>query len=363
MLKLVRSEAQIPLLWIAAIAFFSVGDATRGSTLHTLALFAVLFGAIIWGAFSVVRHAEALADRLGEPFGTLILTLAVTVIEVTVIVTAMQKSAGATPIARDSIFAVLMIMFNGVVGLCLLLGGLRHREQTYNLPGAHAFLAVAIPLSVFALMLPNFTTSTPGPTLSYLQAVVIAVLTLVLYAVFLAIQTVRHRGFFEELAREEGTATRDHKGGRSMAFHTAALLLTLLPVIYLTETLGKIIEHVMRLTGAPAAAAGVFVALLVLTPESVGALHAALRNRLQRAVNIALGSAVATIGLTIPAVLLLGIWESERVTLGLQPEEMVLLATTLLVSMLTFSGARTNVLQGAVHVVMFLVFILLLFDP
>jgi Ca2+:H+ antiporter len=366
MLKLARTEAHTPVLWTCAILLSLFGDGwvahpEYGGMISTV-LFVILLVVVIWGAFGVVRHAEALAERLGEPYGTLILTMAVTLIEVTVIVTAAHHAPAATPLARDSIFAVLMIMLNGIVGLCLLLGGLRHREQSYNLPGTHAFLAVAFPLSIFTLVLPNFTTSTSGPTLSQSQAAVLAVMILSLYGVFLAIQTVRHRGFFQELAGEE-PASHQIDITRSTAFHTLALLWTLVPIIYLAETLGRMIDKVGGLVGAPEAMGGVVVAALVLAPESVGALQAALRNRLQRAVNIALGSALATIGLTIPAVLLLGLWQGRQVTLGLPNEEMVLLLTTLLVSILTFSGARTNVLQGAVHVLMFLVFMLLLFDP
>lgn len=366
MLRVVRGEAPILFVWMAAGLLFAATAVWRGHDVTggaLLALLVGLLGIIIWGAFGVMRHAEVLAARLGEPFGTLILTGAVTLIEVTVILSAMQDGSVATTLARDLVFAVLMIMLNGIVGLCLLVGGIKHREQSFNLPGTHAFLSVAFPLSVFALILPNYTTSTPGPTLSHLQAGILAGLILVLYGLFLSIQTVRHRGFFQELAFEVGHDERGPQSQHSTLFHGAALVLTLIPVVYLTEKLGRIITPAIATIDAPEAVAGVVVAALVLAPELMGAIRAALSNRLQRAVNIALGSAVATIGLTIPAVLLLSLLRHEHVTLGLQGEEMVLLAVTLLVSALTFSGARTNVLQGAVHIVMFLMFVLLLFDP
>jgi Ca2+:H+ antiporter len=367
MLKFIRHEAQIPTIWIVAgLLIWFGGDlqarATGGGAV-TLAVLVGLIAIVIWGAFGVVRHADPLAVRLGEPYGTLILTAAVTVIEATAIVSAMDAAGSASPLARDSAFAVLMIMFNGIVGLCLLLGGMKHREQSFNAAGTQAFLSVALPLSVFALVLPNFTTSTPGPTLSHAQATVMAVLILTLYVVFLAIQTVRHRGFFQDVAAGDAHSGHGARSGQSTTFHVAALLLILLPLIFITEGLGKIISPAIAAINAPEAVAGVIVAALVLAPEAGAALHAALGNRLQRAVNIALGSALATIGLTMPAVLLVSVWRGQYVTLGLKNEEMVLLLTTLLISALTFNGARTNVLQGAVHFVMFLVFILLLFDP
>jgi Ca2+:H+ antiporter len=312
----------------------------------------------------VVRHAEHLAEKLGEPYGTLSLTLSVTIIEVAFIVTAIATSTGSTPVARDAVFAVVMLMLNGTIGLCLLLGGLRHHEQTFNLPGARAFLSVVIPLAVFALILPNFTVVEPGPVLSTPQAIYIAILTLALYGVFLAMQTVRHKSFFQDPAEADGSALPDaHNGGRSVRYHTVCLLLTLLPAVYLTEELGHIVEHAVKIAQAPQGLVGVIVAVLVLAPEAMGALQATLRNRLQRAVNIALGSVLATIGLTIPAVLVLGVLRNTPTVLGLDQKEMVLLAVTLIVSTITFGGDRTNMLQGAVHIVMFLVFGLLLFHP
>lgn len=373
MLRLLRNEAQAPAAWITAVLFLLFGSgwfaAAATSAGLTLALFAWLFAAILWGAFGVVRHAEHLAEKLGEPYGTLILTLSVTIIEVAFIVTAIATSAGASSVARDAVFAVVMIMLNGAIGLCLLLGGLRHHEQSYNLPGARAFLSVVIPLAIFALVLPNFTERTPGPILSTPQAITIAVLTLALYAVFLTMQTARHRSFFQDPVEADASALpeappdAEHAGAHPVAFHTACLALTLAPAVYLTEELGHIVEHAVHALNAPPALAGVIVAVLVLAPEAMGAVQATLRNRLQRAVNISLGSVLATIGLTIPAVLVLGVLKGTPTILGLGSEQMVLLAVTLVVSTLTFGGDRTNMLQGAVHIVMFLVFGLLVFHP
>ncbi|MBV9346770.1 MAG: calcium:proton antiporter [Pseudolabrys sp.] len=364
-MALIRDDSQVPALWLSAALFILFGKAwlasASGNTALTLFLFVWLFGAILWGAFGVVRHAEHLAAKLGEPYGTLILTLSVTVIEVAFIITAVFSGAPNSPVARDAVFAVFMIMINGVVGLCLLLGGLRHHEQNYNLPGARAFLAVLVPLAVFALVLPNFT-QTPGPILSAGQAISIGALTLALYGVFLSMQTARYSGFFKDPDGDDKDA-HDHVSARSVGFHAGALLVTLLPAVFLTEELGHIVERAVSATGAPIALVGVIVAVLVLAPESMGALQAALRNKLQRSVNIALGSVLATIGLTIPGVLLVGGLLGKPIVLGLGPREMLLLASTLLVASLTFGGERTNMLQGVVHLVMFLVFVVLMFAP
>ncbi len=378
MLATLRRELQIPVGWTAVAVSLLMGDrilAAPGAVVELL-LFVVLFAIILWGAFTVVRHAEEIAHRVGEPYGTLVLTMSVTVIEVSFIVVVMLDGPADATLARDTVFAVLMITLNGVAGLCILLGGLRHSQQTYNLEGARAFLAVIMPVSIFALVLPNFTTSTPGPTLSFLQAGVLAVLVLLLYAVFLGIQTIRHAGFFRDPAvAEPGNAGdqvdepefADHETGaeeaRSTGYHTVLLLLAILPVIVLTEQLAHIVHDGIEAAGAPLALGGVVVAILVLSPESMGALKAAVANKLQRSVNIALGSALATIGLTVPAVLAVSVWFGTHVTLGLPAEEMLLLMLTLVTCMLTFGGVRTNVLQGAVHLVLFAVYVLLLFDP
>ncbi len=364
-------EFYMVVLWISAILFliFGHGWVAQARGAFAFALFAWLFLLILWSAFGVVRHAEEIAERLGEPFGTLVLTLAVTAIEVAFIVTAMLNGPAGSTLARDAVFAVVMITLNGVAGFSLLAGALRHREQSISMAGIQAFLAVLIPLASFALILPNFTTSTPGPTLSSTQAIVIGALTLLLYGVFLSMQTVRHRGFFTEPGEETWNTSPDdashaRKGhGRTMAFHAVALLLTLVPVVYLAEELSHIVRYGIAAIGAPRPVAGVLIAVLVLAPESMGAFRAALANRPQRAVNIALGSALATIGLTIPAVLAVRVATGIPVALGLEAEEMVLLVVTFVVSMITFAGGRTNVLLGAVHAVMFLVFVLLLFDP
>jgi Ca2+:H+ antiporter len=365
-------EPQIPATWISAALFLLFGKQwlaqAAGSPAFTMLLFAWLFAAILWGAFGVVRHAEHLAEKLGEPYGTLILTLSVTIIEVAFIVTAVLNAEADSPVVRDAVFAVVMIMINGVIGLCLLLGGLKHHEQDYNLPGARAFLGVAMPLAAFTLVLPNFTIQSKEPTLSPPQAVIIAILILSLYGVFLAMQTVRYRSFFEDpkaarKALPEVVPDPAHASPYSTGYHAMLLLATLLPAVYLTEELGHIVERAVAAAGMPPAIVGVIVAVLVLSPEAMGAVQATLRNQLQRAVNISLGSVLATIGLTVPAVLAIGLVMGKSIVLGVGSESLVLLGVTFLVSVLTFGGERTNMLQGAVHIVMFIVFLTLIFHP
>jgi Ca2+:H+ antiporter len=381
MLKVMSKEFQLVVGWGSVALFLVFGHSMMAQDDLTVraVLFAWLFVVIMWGAFTVVRHAEEIAHRVGEPYGTLVLTMSVTIIEVSFIVVVMLGSDADSTLARDTIFAVIMITLNGVAGLCILLGGLRHNEQTYNLHGARAFLAVIMPLSVIALVLPNHTTTTDGPTLSHVQAIVFGILTVLLYGVFLAIQTVRHAGFFtdpvdegdgETSAEEEPAFARDAEdeehgqaGQTSTLYHTVLLLLALLPVVLLTEELAHIVEDGIAASGLPAAVAGVLVAILVLSPEVMGAVRASLNNQLQRAVNISLGSALATIGLTVPSVLLIGVMSDRNIIFGLPSEEVVLLILTLIVASLTFNGPRTNILQGAVHLVLFVVYAVLLFNP
>ena len=344
---------------------------------RTIALFCWLFGTMLWCAFGVVRHADCLAEMLGEPYGTLILTLSVIGIEVSLISSIMLHGANDPTLARDTMFAVLMIILNGMVGLALLLGGLRHREQHYNLQGAKAFLAVLVPLAVMTLVLPVFTISTPRPEFTPAQAVFFAAMTVGLYCVFLVIQTVRHKSQFmqpgvrshDAMAPQHPLAHDEtaHEHGRheilSLPYHGVLLFLTMLPVVLLSKKLATFVDYGVETMGAPAALGGLVVAFLVLAPEGLGALQAALANRLQRGVNILLGSALATISLTVPAVLMIGVVIDRRVELGLEPVEMIMLLLTLTVSTLTFTGGRTNILQGAVHLVLFLAFIVLIFNP
>jgi Ca2+:H+ antiporter len=327
-----------------------------------------LFGIIMYGAIGVMHHAERIAHVLGEPLGTLVLTMSAILIEVSLIASVMLVGEANPTLARDTMYAVLMLILNGFLGASLLAGGLRHRQQDYNLEGARAFLVVLMPLAALALLLPNYTTSTADPTLSPGQSVFFGVTTLALYCVFLAMQTHRHRAFFEEVGtqlRDAHTAAIVSHGrtGRALLFNGALLVLTLLPIALLSHHLAGIVEFEIREVGAPDELAGVLIAALILAPEGITAFRAAWHNHLQRSVNIMLGSALSTIGLTVPTVLMIGIALNAEIVLGLDPKHAFLLILTLLVSTLTFSGSRTDMLKGAVHFVLFLMFIMLIIMP
>jgi Ca2+:H+ antiporter len=329
----------------------------------TVFLFVWLFGAIIWGAKAVVRHADQLAVRLGEPYGTLILTLSVASIEMMTVAQVMLIGAENPTLARDTMFSAVMIVLNGLVGLSLLLGGLRYKEQSYNLRGANSYLSLIVVLSIFGLIMPNFTVSTAGPTFSIPQERFLIAMCTGLYAVFLGIQTTRHRAYFVEEEVAEGDAVEHHlesADGRSVWVHAGMLVTYLVLVVFLAEKLAFVLNYGIEELHAPPAFGALLVAIMVLTPEGLGALKAAINNRLQRAINILLGSVLSTLALTIPAVLAVGIVTGTSVALGLTGVDGVMLALTLGVGMITLSSGRTNILQGAVHLVLFLAYLMLL---
>lgn len=335
----------------------------------TISLFLWLFGTMMWCAFGVVRHAEAVAEKLGEPYGTLVLTLSVITIEVALLASIMLHGANNPTLARDAMFATLMIVLNGMVGVALLMGALRYWEQEYNLEGARAFLVVIAALAVFALIIPNYTETEPDPSQSPFKALMFVSITVLFYIVFLIIQTMRHRAFFAEPRKNSHASSaellRAHPApsSGSLGFHVAVLLLTLVPVVMLSDFLAVIVDFGIEDLNLPAPLGGVMIAILVLAPEGLTAFRAALVNHLQRAVNVCLGSALATIGLTIPAVLMIGLVTGRQVHLGLNEVETVLLILTLFVSGLTFAGGRTNVLQGVVHLLLFVIYVALIFSP
>ena len=371
MLSIIRSEAAFIVAAVSAAVLYTVGKGWLDGlddTLRLVVLFVWIFGVMLWCAFAAVRHADCLAELLGEPYGTLVLTISVISIEVSVIAAVMLNGDTDPTLARDTMLAVLIIVLNGMVGLALLVGGLRHREQTFNVQGARSYLSVLVTLATLSLILPRFTTSTPDPSLTASQAVVFAVITVLLYATFLAMQTIRHRDHFIEPAGDAGAPPspdggHGHVGPRSIPYHAAFLLLTLVPIVLLSKKLAVVIDFSTDAFGLPSALGGVLVAILVLSPEGLASYRSAAANHLQRSVNICLGSALATISLTVPAVAVIGLASGIEVQLGLDPTEMVLLVLTLILSMLTFGGVRTNMLQGAVHLVVFFIYLVLIFDP
>jgi Ca2+:H+ antiporter len=327
-----------------------------GMEAPALAALVLLVGSV----FAAVHHAETLAHRLGALLGTLVLAVAVTVLEAGMIVSMMLGGAGPT-VARDSIFAALMIALNGILGLCLVLGGARHFVQGFRPEAANAFLAVLIPLAALTLVLPSHTLSSPGPVFTAPQLVFVACVALLLYLVFLYVQLLRHRAdFVADHALDEATA---RPGPLATALAAVLLLVSLAAVILLAKALSPALEAGVAAIGAPPAVVGIAIAALVLLPEGITAVRAAARNELQTALNLTLGSIVACVGLTIPAVAAVALVLGEPLHLGLNEAMTVLTGTTFLLLAVTLGGGRTTVLEGVVHLAVFSAFLLFSFLP
>lgn len=363
--SIIRREWFLGVSVLTALLFMFAGDVlyTVPAGLVRQAVISIwLFAVILGAALCVVRHAEDLAVYLGEPLGTLILTLAVTAIEAAAISAVMIHSKNSASVVRDTLFAVIMIILNGMVGASLLLGAWRHREQHYNLQGANTYLSVIIPLAVLSLIMPNYTQTTPGPTLSAAQETFLALMCVGLYAAFLGVQTGRHRGYFM-LGLEEPEPHHGSTGpASSWGVHAALLIVYMAPLVYLAEQFGRPIDDLIATLHAPVALGGVIIAALVATPEAIGAVRSAIANHLQRSINICLGSLLATIGLTIPLMLLVSHLIGTPINLGLQNSSFMMLMLTLILSVVTFASGRTNVLQGAVHMLLFVAYVLLIFQ-
>ena len=364
--SLVRSEFSLIIGVVTAAIFLWFGSRLVENLEHPGAVgvvFLWLFVAVLWSAISVVRHADCLAIKYGEPYGTLILTLSAITIEVMMISAAMLHGKNNPTLARDMMFAVIMIALNGLIGLSLLLGGLRHHEQHYNLQGASAYLNTIMVLAVLGLVVPNFTTSMSGPRFSTEQEVFLATTSIGLYAIFLLIQTTRHSEYFME-SKSAALALGHHRGPmHSTVYHAVMLILYLLVVVVLAEKFAIPLDNSIERFGMPQAFGGAIVAGLVLAPEALSGINAARKNQLQRSVNILHGSVLASIGLTIPAVLTIGMISKRSVTLGIEGGNLPLLLLTLAVSVVTFTSGKTNVLQGCIHLLLFAVFLLLIFCP
>lgn len=333
--------------------------------------FVVIFVTILIAAFGVVHEADYLAHRLGEPYGTLILTLSIVLIEV-ILIAAVLLGPGENPtIGRDSIFAVMMIILNLVMGICLLLGGWRFGEQEYNSQGAVAYVAMTLLLAGIGLVLPN-TLSTGDGTFWPGQAVAFAVLTIVLYAAFLLMQTRGHKRYFIQpdmgqlqVPLAPVTALPEVKPAIDMSalvIRSVLLIALMLPIVLLAHDLALVIDFGIAAAGAPVALSGVLIAIIVFTPESITAIRAALANQLQRSINLCLGAFVSTVGLTVPAVLAVGLVTGKTVVMGVTPTDTVLLLLTIGLTTLTFMGQRASALQGTLHLALFAVFGVLLFS-
>lgn len=344
---------------IAWLAYFGISLELSGLYVFFLAI--VLIGSVL----AAVHHAEVVAHRVGEPFGTLLLALAITIIEVALIVSLMLAGGPETAaLARDTVFAAVMIILTGIIGICLLVGGARYREQTFSLQGVSAALVTLTAILVLTLILPNYTTSLSGPQYSQVQLIFVAIVCLVLYGSFVLVQAIRHRDYFlppeadgNEDAHAEPPATR------VALLSLLMLLLCLGIVVLLAKGLAPDIEHAVTHAGAPKSLVGVIIAAVVLLPEGLAAYRAAQKNRLQTSLNLALGSALASIGLTIPAVAIVSIITGLSITLGVDMKATVLLLLAQFTIMLSLATGRTNILQGVVLLVIFMVYLFTIIAP
>jgi Ca2+:H+ antiporter len=343
------------LAWVVLVLAFVLGAGGVVAAAAGVLLIATVFAA--------VYHAEVVAHRVGEPFGTLVLAVAVTVIEVALIVSMMIGAEDTAGLARDTVFAAVMIVCNGIVGLCLLVGGAHHHEQGFQVSGASAALAVLGALTVLSLVLPSVTTTESGPVFSTSQLVFAGAASLVLYGSFIFVQTVRHRDYFLPVVVASPEEHAPPPSNRRALLSLVLLLVSLVAVVGLAKALTPTLERAVAWLEAPRAVVGIVIAALVLLPEGMAAVKAARANLLQTSLNLALGSALASIGLTIPAVAAVAIALDQRLELGLDTKDQLLLALTLFIGVVTLGTGRTTVLQGIVHLVLFAAFLFLAVVP
>jgi len=349
-----------PLLAAALVVAYFAGLVPKDQPLFFAIEALILLGAV----FSAVHHAEVVGNRVGEPFGSIILAISVTIIEVGLIVALMLAADDGGPtIARDTVYSAVMLVLTGLIGICLVVGGHKHFEQTIKVTGTSSYLAVLGTLTVSALILPNFTTSTAGPTYSTAQLTAVALVSIMLYGAFMFVQTVRHRDYF--LAATDDSHADDYEAptNRQTVISLVFLLISLAGVVLLAKMLAPALDDLIDMAGLPPEFTGVVIAALVLAPESIAAVRASLANRPQTAINLALGSALASIALTIPVITMLGAFDNVTLALGVPPAKIVLLALALFVSAITLLPGRTTLLQGFVHLGLFIMFIVVAAVP
>ncbi|GHC43076.1 calcium:proton antiporter [Alcaligenes pakistanensis] len=356
--------------WSIVVLFMLFGGQWLGDSLNATTatiVFLVLFVTILAASFGVVREADHLAHQLGEPYGTLILTLSIVLIEVILIVSVLLGPGDFPTIGRDSIYAVMMIILNLITGLCLIAGAARNDDQEFNRQGTTTYLSMIVLLTGVGLILPNYTSS--AGEFSATQAIGISLLTAVVYGVFLYLQMGSHRHDYVQPNQAVQTAElvepkpRDPQATRAMLIRTCLLVALILPIVLLAHDLAIVTDYGIAASGAPVAVGGVLIAIIVFTPESITAIKAAMNNEMQRAINLCLGAFVSTVGLTVPVVLIIGLLTGKQVIMGISNTEIVLFLITLILSMLSFSGKRTSPIQGYMHLMVFVVFGLLLFYP
>lgn len=371
MLKILRAEWPFFVCLVTAIGIISSPIAVNNlpnQNLVGISLFLITLSAI----FRVTHHADELAEMLGEPYGTLILTLSATIIEVAIMITVLSHSNNNPTFVRDTIAATVMITVGLMLGLAMFIGAFVHRQQTVNTEGAMTYLGLLIPLAVLTLVLPNYTDSTAGPTLAIAQEIYISAAAIALYAIFIFIQTRRHRQMFKDRSAPEPlTFDPDNPPRTRKRVHTPQELFSsigwlvgnLLLVVFLAENLAVLIDDQLESKNLPAALGGLCVALLILAPECLASVNAALKNRLQRAVNIALGSGLATLSLSVPAILIAALLMGHTLILGLDANQIVMLLATLWVANIALATEKTNLMQGTVLLVLFLTFSFLIIVP
>jgi len=375
------TQIRLAAVWLIVLGFIVFGQSILGNHLSiTIAslVFAVLLFTIIGAAFGVVKEADELAHKLGEPYGTLILTLSIVSIEV-VLISAVLLGPGENPtIGKDSIFSVMMIIMNLVMGLCILFGGLKYGEQEYNAQGTLSYIAMIIMLGGLSMMLPNFIVGAGGGMFSNTQAIGLSVLVILLYAAFLLFQIKGYRhlyiqpkpGFMEvpfqeKIADDNNALVAADKGNdrKELWIRSVVLLLMILPIVLLSHNMAEVVDFGIKTANLPVLLGGVLIAIIVFTPESMTAIKAARNNEFQRAINLCHGAFVSTMGLTVPAILVIGLITGKSVLFGMTSTEMILFVITLLLSLITFNGKRTTPILGIMHLVLFAVFIMLIFNP
>nr|WP_310617560.1 sodium-potassium/proton antiporter ChaA [Pantoea cypripedii] len=338
-----------PIVALAVLSFF--GGQTNLLAVVGINLLALV--AILSSAFSVVRHADVLAHRLGEPYGSLILSLSVVILEVSLISALMATGDAAPALMRDTLYSIIMIVTAGLVGFALLLGGRKFATQYVNLVGVKQYLIAIFPLAILVLVFPN---ALPGGNFSTAQALLIAAISAAMYGVFLLIQTKTHQNLFVYEHEDESDDGDPHHGkpsAHSSVWHTAWLIVHLIAVISVTKMNANTLEHLLTELNAPEQFTGFLVALLILSPEGLGAIKAVLMNQVQRAMNLFFGSVLATISLTVPAVTIIATLTGQQLVFGLEPPHMVVMSAVLILCHISFSTGRTNVLNGAAHLALF----------
>lgn len=377
-----KTIIRLGVVWLVVIAFLLFGNSFLGDSINSITAFIVfitLLITIVGAAFGVVKEADELSHKLGEPYGTLILTLSIVSIEV-ILISAVMLGPGENPtIGKDSIFSVMMIIMNLVIGLCILLGGLKFGEQEYNAQGTMSYLGMIITLGGIGLMLPNFIEGAGGGMFSNTQAIVLSSLIVLLYAFFLAFQMKGYHhlyiqpkeGFLEIPYKERNSQkkiethneTSNQNNKNEIWIRSFVLIAMILPIVLLSHNMAIVVDFGIKAANLPPLLGGVLIAVIVFTPESMTAIKAALNNEFQRSINLCHGAFVSTVGLTIPSVLIVGLITGKSVLFGMTTTETILFVVTLLLSVMTFLGKRTTPIVGIMHLVLFAVFILLIFNP